>query len=340
MAKLMAAAVLSAALILGACGGGGGGGDGVTYDNSRAGGTFTYVQLDGTSVAIGTCTFDGAGGGTYTEDSPAGPGGSFTYTTTTNNIITIDNTTVGTLRAGGDFFAATDTTNGGMMFAVKQSTQVTDTAANYVAGVLSYDGGSGAEIDGISIATPGAGQLTWETLRPVSSASGTESYTLNTSNGTVSSPDATPYQYGAFSSSLDLFLLGDGETTVTNNVFAMLGLKLSGSGMSNASLSGTYIVHQLIDGDVGAGGSFVVTRGRITFDGNGSGTYQELATSSTPDTTPIALTYSVNADGTCTIDPGGGVQFEGAVLADGSVLSLVDYDSGDNEVFILVGVKQ
>lgn len=330
--KWRAAAFLLSFFLAACSGGGGGGGNSVTYDNARLSGTFTYIWHDGSDVLIGTCSLDGAGGGTFTEEHPAGPGGSLTYTVTTDNTIAMNNTTIGTLRAGGDFFVATDTTTGGegMMLAMRQSA-VTDAATTFLAGSFANDGGRSVELDRIMTATPLPGQLAWETLKPISGSSGTESYTLDPATGRVSSP-ASPFQFGAMSAGRDLFMLGDAERIATSDVFAMVGLQLPGSGMSNASLNGTYIIHQLMD----EGGAVLVSRGRVSFNSSGSGTYQSL-TAAEP---AVTFTYAVNTDGTYMIDLGGGAQFEGVVLADGSVLTLIDYDNSDNEVFIGVGVKE
>jgi hypothetical protein len=82
-------------------------------------------------------------------------------------------------------------------------------------------------------------------------------------------------------------------------------------------------------------------RGRLTLSGTGStgtASFTELVTSSGKPTTVVqAFGYTMASNGTFTIDfPG----YQGVALADGSVFTLVDYDASDNEVALIVGVKQ
>jgi hypothetical protein len=322
-----------------ACGGGGGGaaGGGATVDNSRANGTFTFFYIDastGFDVDHGTITFDGAGNALYssltTTDS-----GAFAYTVTVpGNTITLDGTTIGTLNAAGNFFAAVDTSNGGkfMITAVKRSTTVvTDTSVNYVGGDFRYDTGTtSAELFSIVTATPSGGVLSYTNL--ITSDTGTIDYAL-ASNGTFTiDPTGAADTFGAISSDMNIMIFGAPTGTMQS---AAVALKLPGSGMSNASLNGTYKGYEIMN----EAGSFSATRYTLTFNGSGSGT-ATIEASSGGATGTDPFTYAVDLDGTFSIQ---GV-YQGVVLQDGSVLGLLDPDpavpAGDNTIFSLIAVKQ
>ena len=319
-------------------GGGGGGGGGVTYDNSRANGDYTYVAAGsgaGFGVEVGTMTFDGAGNGILSAITSSAAG-SFTYTVTTDDTITINGTLIGTMRKGGDFFVAIDTTNGKetMITAIKKSTMVTDATNTYLLGQFSYETQSRANIILLELATPNPGEATATDLAPVSGPSGTVSYTFN-ADGTFSVPSSTPSLFGAVTSDHQLVIVGDAETIDSAEVAGGCGFKLPGSGMSTASLDGSYLLYEFMDDNVGSD-AFVTIRARVTFDGNGSGMYSEIANSKGTLDPGGSFSYAVAPDGSFLID---GVM-PGVVIQDGSVLSVIDYDDSDDSIAVMIGIKQ
>ena len=130
-------------------------------------------------------------------------------------------------------------------------------------------------------------------------------------------------------------IVGDGETIGSSEVLGGCGFKLPGSGMTAASLNGTYMLYQFMDNNIGVG-SFVTIRARATFDGAGSVTYSEIARSAGSLDPGGAGTYAVADDGTFLID---GVM-PGVVIQDGSAFGIVYYDVGENSVSITIGIKQ
>ncbi len=116
----------------------------------------------------------------------------------------------------------------------------------------------------------------------------------------------------------------------------MIGLKTS-SGMSNASLSGEYLVAQYdIDLPMVPWTALTV----FNFDGKETLTAVDIATS---DNAPSGDTrsYSVASNGNVTIND---TDFKGQVSADGNILILVDTNSAihcdDGEIGICVGIRK
>ena len=347
MFSLLSIAVLFAAAVLfPACGGGGGGdsGPGVTYDNSRVNGPYTYVAMgnnSGAGVEVGTITFDGAGNGVYsTISTTMTVTGTVTYTVTTDNTMTLKDpvygtSMVGTLRSGGSFFVGVDTTTGSetMITAVKRSKLVSDSTVTYYSGQFSYDNGSSARIVGIQTAAPIAGTLAWAEILPPG-LTGTETYTF-LSDGTLSIPGIAPNMFGAVTDDHQLMILGDGETVQSPEILSFCGFRLPGSGRTNASLNGTYLLYEFWDDNV-AVGSFVTSRGLLSFNGSGFVQYSELASSTGTISPGGGYVYTVLPDGTFLING----TLPGVVIQDGSVLGIIDYDATDNEVAVMIAVKQ
>ena len=326
-------------------GGGGGGGGGPTYVNSRATGTYRFVMLDGGfGATTGNVVFDGVGNGTWTALQTTGTdtSGAFTYTVTTDNTITFDGEMTGTMRGGGNFLVSTSTVSGSevMMLAVKLSSGLTDTANTYVAGQFSREAPmSSAEVVHISMADAVASELTWSVMYPASGPTGTADYTFD-QDGSFSLPMVSPSSFGAITPDYELMIMGDAETLTDSNLNAICGFKTATSA-TLATLNGTYILHEFMDGMViGGGGKVVTRRGRVVFDGAGNGTYTLLADSTGPAAGTETFTYTVGNDGAFLINASG-TMISGVVLQDGSVFGLVDYDdSGDNAVSISIGVRQ
>ena len=344
---LSIAVLLSIPIVLASCGGGGSSGSpppGVTYVNSKATGTYQYIIIaNGFSAETGTAVFDGAGNGTWTAIQTSGTetSGTFTYTVTSDNAMTLDGTMIGTMRSGGNFFVLNQTVSGeeGMLIAVKLSSGMTDTANIYVGGQFSFDTltpRSSTQILQIAMHDTLASELTWSV---VSGPSGTGDYTFN-ADGSFSLPMTSPNAYGAISSDYDLMILGDGESASDDYMNAIFAVK-SATTATWSTLSGTYIIHEFMDDDVMGVGAFVTSRGWVTFDGSGNGTYTELANSSGPVTPGTDnFTYVVNNDGTFLISAGPDT-IDGVVLQDGSVFGLIDPDpTTNNNVSVAIGVRK
>lgn len=340
---LSIAALLAIPILLASCGGGGGGGNGITYINSKATGTYQYVMLaNGFSIETGTAFFDGAGNGTYTAIQTSGTetSGTLSYSVTADNTMTLDGTMVGTMRSGGNFFVLNHTVNTeeAMLIAVKLSSGMTDTANTYVGGQFSFDTVtpiSSADILQIETHTPLVSTLTYSSL--FTSDTGTIDYTFNL-DGSFSMPMVSATMYGAITNDYDLMILGDGDNS-DNDLTAICMLK-SATTATLSTLNGTYIMHEFMDDDVSGGGAFITSRARVIFNGDGTGSYTELANSTgtvAPGTDPF--TYSVNPDGTFLVSAGSDTLY-GSVLQDGSVFGLIDPDPSDNKVAVAIGVKK
>lgn len=102
------------------------------------------------------------------------------------------------------------------------------------------------------------------------------------------------------------------------------------SGLTNASLNGTYIMNE-----IGIDSTHWTGRIEITFDGDGNGTWQQLDDSN-GSTGSGSLTYNVSADGTLSID---GVEV-GMLNTDERFFNIVDTNSADSDLSFHFGVKQ
>lgn len=108
------------------------------------------------------------------------------------------------------------------------------------------------------------------------------------------------------------------------------GIKKS-TGLSNATLNGTYIMNETgIDYP-----NPWTMRSRLTFDGNGNGTWEALEVSD-GSLDSGAFTYSVSDDGTLSVDS----ESSGQVGPDGSVFNLGDWNAQDEVMHFDVGIKQ
>ena len=338
--KIMAT-IFALTLALVSCGGGGSVAVGVATDNSKASGTYSYVSISGSSVSIGTVTLDGAGGGTETGLSPtiSGPA-ALTYTSYTDNSITLDGTMQGNIRSGGNFIVLSNTNAGSetLVLMVKNSA-LAEPTATYRTGKFNYDSAASSDASIIDIDTqnPSAGNLAWSVVAPAVS-SGTSGYMYNTLDGTylINGTVNSDMAYGAISPDGQINIFGDGTTAFDTAVYAAMGLELPGAGMTNADLSGTYVLHQIMDEALATGPSYRTGRTRIVVDGAGNGTYTELASSTAGTLSSGAFTYTVSANGSFVVT---GLA-EGFVLADGSVMVLVDHNATDDNVDIQVGVRQ
>lgn len=332
--------IMTLPLALMACGGSsGGGGGGAAVDNSKASGTYSFVVIEGSNAEVGSITFDGAGGGTVTDISPTPDGPNpITYTSYSDNSISLD-TMVGTIREGGNFIVLSNTNNGSeaLILAVKNSA-LSDTANTYRFGQFGYDSTLTSEVVIVDVdtATPSAGFLSWSTVAP-SVTGGTDIYAFDNSSGTylVTANGGLDEAFGAISPDGQINIYGDGTETTDTFVYGGLGLEFPSSGMTVADLSGTYIMHQFMDEDVTVTGpSFITSRIRVVANGDGTGTYASIA-SSTGGSSSGPLTYTVSGDGSMTV-----FGDEGFLLADGSVFVFVDHDTSGDDLDIKVAVRQ
>jgi hypothetical protein len=318
---------------------------GGTTNNSLANGTYTFVMAmeDGQmNVVRGTVTFNGDGTGTYNLESPLVESGTFNYTIDANRQITIDDTLVGTITADGSFFAATDTettidTEISMIVGVEHSTGLSNSTLNGdgLSGVFFYD-----TANGISNTT--ANTLTFDgagngAVTEVAPGSGTTNFTYSVQpNGIVNVP-SHPDEAGAVSFNGNIAISADAVSSGDNGIYVSMSVPQS-SGATDADLSGTYELYQFMDDDVGnAGGAFITARYTVTFNGDGTGSFAQLANSAGDplDSGPFLYAVDTVTDiGTFGIvgDPSLGM-----MTPDRSVLAMVDADGGvtvDIKVFV------
>jgi len=110
---------------------------------------------------------------------------------------------------------------------------------------------------------------------------------------------------------------------------------------SLSTISGNFIAYELrsesdyVDSRVETGSTLV------TLNGAGSGTYQELSSSSTgTEVDSGTFTYTVNADGTITVvDPEEGTDY-GIISPDGNMFMMFDTDASDTDVALIVAFKK
>jgi hypothetical protein len=163
--------------------------------------------------------------------------------------------------------------------------------------------------------------------------SGTLTYSAN-SDGTFTVTVETA-QSGIISADGNVFMISKAAETYLGMVVAV---KQSSSGMSNASLEGTYIACSLeTNPDVRT------KRSQITFSGTGTGTYQQLARSDNGDLETSSFTYTVAGNGTFTLTPTGSTEtMQGIVSPDQNMFVLTDtyIDASDNHLEINIGVKK
>jgi hypothetical protein len=323
------------------CGGGGssGGGGGVTIDNSKLSGVFTVSIIDASGVSpatdYGTITFDGAGNGSFTSLVSVSSG-TFKYTVTVaDNTITIDNTTIGTLNKAGNFFSAIDTSSGAknMVIGIKQASLFTDTTITFIGGVFEYDPLliPASTVSNVMFTTHASGPGVLLAYNVISASTGTTDYTI-ASNGTFTIHPASPDTYGAISADKNIFMFSQ----VGSKQEMACALKYPSTGMTKASLNGTYRAYEFWDANVSGAHDFGVTRYKLTFDGNGNGTgtYEQ---DSVGYSGTFSFTYTMTSNGVFLID--GGV-VTGFALQDGSMIVFGDFDpSGDDYISAAVGMK-
>jgi hypothetical protein len=125
----------------------------------------------------------------------------------------------------------------------------------------------------------------------------------------------------------------DPDGGVDSDISLGMAIK-TGSGMSVASLNGTYIICQVRRDDERVKAS----RMQFTFDGAGAASGSILVDSD-GSTGSFSGTYTVAANGAFTMDITGlAKEFEGQAASDGNLLLILDTED-DGEVLMMVGVK-
>lgn len=337
---LAVAVATGISVMLASCGGGGSSSGGPTVDNSKASGTFSVVVVDasnGMQTDIGTADLDGQGHLVYTSLTSTLNNGSFNYTVTVpGNDITIDSTTKGTVSKDGNFFAAIDTSAGSlnMVYGVKLGTAVSEPTTSYIGGEFIYSGGSMVDPFMLETATPSSGYITHTDL--VTDVTDSLDYAF-AADGTFSVPASSPFVLGAISNDGNIMIYSNspgGDPT------AALALKVPGSGMTDASVSGTYIAYEFADGNVSGPAAFAASRIKLTLNGDGTGSYTILYSTDPGNTGGGDFTYAMQPDGTFMVDG----YMTGIALQDGSMFGMSDVDpndnGGDNMVSTLVAIKQ
>ena len=352
----------------------------------------------------GTLTFDGAGsatwstgneasarlqiivGGaaTYTESTGTGPGDTLAYELFANNQVRFTggtDTHIGQLSADGNTLAG--------MFA--SSDAVLSLLARLVRAEGAAPSASEGQVNLFSL-TPGtltfdgAGTMTWAAGQTADLArlqlnTGSDLATL--SGGTSATPgggllyavgatgqvtfdDSGTPQYGTLSADGNVLFFGLSSTGATFSVKDFYAAVKQGSGMTDASLSGTYNVlglgAELLSGSANNGTINLVAfhQGTVTFDGMGGMTWgafsQERAglsfnlvgsvshsSSSSPIPAGDTWTYTMGAtgqvafvDSSAQAQPGGILSPDGAVL----VFSFGDNVAGSKARDLYVAIKQ
>jgi hypothetical protein len=344
--KALAAVALALVLVLGlvACGGSSSGG-GAGTNNSLANGTYTFVMAmedGGMNIMRGTVTFNGDGTGTYNVESPIVESGGFNYTVDTNRRIIIDDTLVGTITADGSFFTATDTersvdTEISMMVGVEHSTGLSNSTLNGdgLSGVFFYDTANGiSNTTANTLTYDGAGNGSATEVNP---GSGTTNFTYAVQPSGIVNVPSHPDEAGAVSFNGSISVAGDAVSSGDDLYYMSMSTPQS-SGATDADLSGTYELYQFMDDDVGnAGGAFITARYTVTFNGDGTGSFVQLASSAGGPLESGPFMYAVDTVtdiGTFAIV---GEPAMGMMTPDKSVLAMVDADGGvtvDIKVFV------
>lgn len=180
-----------------------------------------------------------------------------------------------------------------------------------------------------TLTSTGNGSSSYQVTQISSGSTGTLNfpYSIN-SQGLFNIGTGGASSTGQISSDGRYFFVADTDKADQDVIFRF-GVK-TGSGLSNATLSGDYVLYEMGDFN----GAPWTARMSMTANGGGAGTYTVLADSDGGSGT-ASLAYSVTADGTLTLD-----DMPGHISADGSVFLLTDANAADGSIKIMIGVKK
>jgi hypothetical protein len=239
--------------------------------------------------------------------------------------------------ADGKVFIATDLTSGSaplINIGVKAGSGFTTAsiAGNYALVSFSKDSTTSlSELNTISIDSTGLVTSLTDTVNnngtlhyPTLGAQGTLTVA---SDGTFTSGGGS--SAGAVSGDGDVVVVQDLTQGDTPNV--TFGVK-QGTGVTLATLGGTYTAISYASDDVVASGTSVATAGLITLTLDGNGNLSGTATfnnAGTNSSSSVSGTYTVQSDGTTTFTLADGTVYNGAASGDGTAIVLADVTSGD-----------
>lgn len=339
--------ILTAVAMLSACGGGN-----ESTPTNNTGGEINSARLSGSYflaefgnettpsglpwTASGSLAADGQGASTYQVNQISrGTTGtlSFPYSVTAQGLLSIGSgaaMNTGQLSADGQYFHLLDTDKTDqdviMRVGIKKATGLSTSTLSGEYEVYSLGGNLDGSIRTIrmKLAADGHGAGIWTVLAHSDGnlEAGNAAYAVVADGGLTLDGMA-----GQVSADGSVFLVAD-TSNPNGTIQIMIGVKKS-SGKTNADLAGTY--HFAETGE--ENGSPWASRLTLVAHGNGTGNYSVLADSDGGSGTGDS-TYTVNHDGTFTLDG-----MTGILSGDGNFLVVVDTDSADNVLKIMVGIK-
>ncbi|RMG97633.1 MAG: hypothetical protein D6706_08280, partial [Chloroflexi bacterium] len=295
--------------------------------------------------------YDGAGNFNYQELSSSTGGalnsGSGTYSVAADGTLTTSMGDVGVVAADGNSFTTVDTDpsdNAVAIFVgVKKGAGLSNAVLNgtYTVGAIKDDAvnltqGGHTVANRFKVTFDGSGNFSVNVIESSDGSSYSDSGTYSVEpDGTLTLNFSGYLRVGIVS--VDGKTLAFADTDATDNEVGLYyGIK-NGTGLSDATLNGTYVVNLFMDDRVGLvqGGDSITTRMEIYFDGSGNTTFTEISTS-TGNIETGSGSYSITADGGLIING----KFNGIVNSDGNSFTFSDTDASDNDVAFFVGLKK
>ena len=249
--------------------------------------------------------------------------GSFPITVAADGRIMVDGADNGIISPDGNAFATADTDamNAlGLRFGLKKSTGMTDSnlSGEYIIGAIQLS--PDPAIEPILITSSGLGTFDWEEL--LGPDTGTMDYSVD-DDGTLTIGGIVQGLVGLNGNLFVAVSTDDVDSETTLRV----GIRKS-SGLTNASLSGSYIMCQMgIDADL------FTSIMDVSSNGSGTLTFSTIANSTGADGNG-SVDYSVAADGVLSVDG----QEAGIVSEDGNIFMILDLDV-DYEA-LMIGIRK
>lgn len=160
------------------------------------------------------------------------------------------------------------------------------------------------------------------------------SYTVE-DNGNITFVDSN--EDGTIAGDGSFFMAAD--TDATNNIESIMIAMNTTTGMTQASLQGEYIAN-LVGRNL-ATGDYWTARILATFDGVGIARYEFLAHSSGAGGLTGYMPYVVSDAGVLIVQVPPSIPVEyGMVSSDGSMFSVVDTDTSDGQIYLMIGIKK